>query len=110
MALSACVPAMLYCALRAPHLTPRAQALTFSMSAVASMLPLEKGVAWTLWPTLNTIARQATTPANIPTTVWGLLTSLITLWLSYQWLKEVLAGWKYEPFAYFYTQHKFSWV
>ena len=69
MAILACLPAMLYCALRAPHLTPRAQALTFSLSAVASMLPLEKGVAWTLWPTLNEIARCVTTPANIPNLV-----------------------------------------
>ena len=69
MALLACVPAMLYCALRASHLTPRAEALTFTLSATASMLPLEKGVAWTPWPTPNEIARRATIPANILTMV-----------------------------------------
>ena len=83
MALSACVPAMLYCALRAPHLTPRAQALTFLSTAVAGLLPLDKGVAWNFLPMLNKMTRLATTPDNLPTTAWGLLTTLITLWLGY---------------------------
>ena len=45
MVFSACVPTMLFCALRAPHYTPCAQALTFLSTAVAGMLPHDHGVA-----------------------------------------------------------------
>ena len=74
---------MLYCALCAPHLTPRAQVLTFLFTAEAGLLPLDHGVAWTFLPMLNKMTRLATAPDNLPTTAWGQFTTLITLWLGY---------------------------
>ena len=95
MVLSACVPTMLYCALRAPHHTPRAQALTFAVTAAANMLPPNH-------------AEHNDPPCHHTCALtghgMGLLTTIVTLWLGYIWLKEALAGWRYAPFSYCKTQ------
>ena len=52
IAFLACVPAMILCAFKAPHLTRHAKALAFTAINVANLLPVGKGVAWNHWPTL----------------------------------------------------------
>ena len=91
IALSACVPAMMLCAFKAPHLTRHAKALTFLAINVANLLPVGKGVAWNHWPALIESTRLAAAP-DIQTMVWWLLVLLLSAWLGRDWLKKALTG------------------